>query len=74
MPDEGIALARRLFLHVKDGGSITAMDLSRLVMEMEKLQSARDIACSERDRLAADYAKAQLDIVKWIEKAQETWR
>lgn len=28
----------------------------------------------ERDRLAADYAKAQRDIVKWIEKAQELAR
>lgn len=69
MAEEGTALARRLFLHAKDGGSITVMDLSRLVMEMEKLKHERDIACSERDRLAADYAKAQRDIVVWIEKA-----
>lgn len=74
MSDAGVALARRLFMHVKDGGAITAMDLSRLVQEMESLQTQRNIACAERDRLAADYAKAQLDIVKWIEKAKETWR
>lgn len=69
MTDGGIALARRLFLHAKDGGSITAMDLSRLVQEMEKLQTQRDIACAERDRLAADYAKAQLAVLPWIEQA-----
>lgn len=97
MADGGVALARRLFIHVKEGGSVTAMDLSRLVSEMEKIQHECDmwraenakkqaaceqmgirilglesdlsVACSERDRLAADYAKAQRDIVVWIEKA-----
>ena len=97
MADDGVALARRLFMHVKDGGTVTAMDLSRLVSEMEKIQAECDmwraenvkkqtaceqmgirisglqsdlgVACSERDRLAADYAKAQRDIVSWIEKA-----
>lgn len=28
----------------------------------------------ERNRLAADLAKAHLDIVAWIKKAQETYR
>lgn len=65
----GTALARRLYLHVKEGGSVTEIDMSRLVMEMERIQHERDLAQSERDRLAVDYAKAQRDIVIWIEKA-----
>lgn len=69
MSDGGVALARRLFIHVKEGGSVTAMDLSRLVSEMEKIQHERNMAWAERDRLAADYAKAQRDMVVWIEKA-----
>ena len=69
MADDGVALARRLFLHVKDGGTVTAMDLSRLVSEMEKIQHERGMAWAERDRLATEYAKAQRDIVSWIEKA-----
>lgn len=69
MADDGVALARRLFIHVKEGGSVTAMDLSRLVSEMEKIQHERSMAWAERDRLAADYAKAQRDMVVWIEKA-----
>lgn len=67
--ETGVALARRLFMHVKDGGTVTAMDLSRLVSEMEKIQHERNMAWAERDRLAADYARAQRDIVVWIEKA-----
>lgn len=74
MTDHGIALARRLYLHVEGGGSVTAGDMSRLVSEMERIQHARDMAQSERDRLAAEYAQAQRDIVKWIEKAQELAR
>lgn len=69
MADDGVALARRLFIHVKEGGSVTAMDLSRLVSEMEKIQHERNMAWADRDRLAADYAKAQRDMVVWIEKA-----
>lgn len=67
--DTGVALARRLFLHVKDGGTVTTMDMSRLVVEMERVQSERDLAQSERDRLAAEYAKAQRDILVWMERA-----
>lgn len=67
MPDEGIALARRLFLHVKDGGSITAMDLSRLVMEMESLQTQRDVAQAERLRLADELARTEKAILPWID-------
>ena len=70
MADDGVALARRLFMHVKDGGTVTAMDLSRLVSEMEKIQHERGMAWAERDRLAGEYAKAQQDIVAWIEKAK----
>lgn len=69
MRDSGVALARRLYLHAKEGGSVTAMDLSWLVAEMEKIQHERDMAQSERDRLAAEYAQAQRDIVVWIERA-----
>ena len=39
----GTALARRLYLHVKEGGSITEMDMSRLVLEMEKIQRECDM-------------------------------
>ena len=95
MADNDIALARRLFLHVKDGGSVTAMDLSRLVAALEKLQRELDmwreenlkkqtaceqmgaritglqsdlaVACSERDRLAADLAEAHKAILPWID-------
>lgn len=64
----GTALARRLYLHVKEGGSVTEMDMSRLVMEMERIQHERDLAQSERDRLAADLATAQKAILPWIEQ------
>ena len=67
MPDEGIALARRLFLHAKDGGSITAMDLSRLVMEMESIQTQRDVAQAERLRLADELARTEKAILTWID-------
>ena len=95
MADDGVALARRLFMHVKDGGTATAMDLSRLVSEMEKIQHERDmwrdenvkkqtaceqmgiritglqsdlnVACSERDRLAADLSEAHKAILPWID-------
>lgn len=98
MADDGVALARRLFIHVKEGGSITAMDLSRLVSEMEKIQNERDmwraenakkqtaceqmgaritglvsdlsVACSERDRLSLDLAKAHYDALDWMKKSQ----
>lgn len=65
----GVALARRLYLHAKEGGAVTAMDLSRMVIEMEKLLHERDVALAQCDRLAADLSKAHLDIVPWIEKA-----
>lgn len=68
MSDEGIALARRLFLHVKDGGSITAMDLSRLVQGMESLQTQRDVAQAERLRLADELARTEKAILPWIEQ------
>lgn len=68
MTDEGVALARRLFLHAKDGGSITAMDLSRLVQKMEALQTQRDVAQAERLRLAEELSQAHRDIVIWIER------
>ena len=68
MTDGGIALARRLFLHAKDGGAITAMDLSRLVQEMEALQTQRDVAQAERLRLAEELSQAHRDIVTWIER------
>ena len=66
MSDEGIAFARRLFLHVKDGGSITAMDLSRLVQEMEALQTQRDVAQAERLRLADELARTEKAILPWF--------
>lgn len=69
MSENGAALARRLYLRVKDGGAVTAMDLLRVVAEIEKLERQGDLAQSERSRLAADLSKAQLDIVPWIEKA-----
>lgn len=68
MRDSGVALARRLYLHAKDGGSVTAMDLSWLVAEMEKVQRDLDLARSERDRLATEHSKAQLAILPWIEQ------
>jgi len=69
MSDDGVALARRLFMHVKDGGTVTAMDLSRLVSEMEKIQHERGMAWAERDRLAADLSEANNAILTWIEKS-----
>lgn len=67
MNDTGIALARRLYLHVKDGGSVTVMDLSRLVQEMESLQTQRDVAQAERLRLADELAKTEKAILPWID-------
>lgn len=67
MADEEIALARRLYLHVKDGGSVTAMDLSRLVAGMEALKSQRDVAQAERLRLAGELAKTEKAILPWID-------
>lgn len=67
MSEEGVALARRLFMHVKDGGTVTAMDLSRLVSEMEKIQHERGMAWAERDRLAADLSEAHKAILPWID-------
>lgn len=69
MSENGVALARRLYLHAKDGGAVTVMDLSRLVNEMEKILHERDVALAQCDRLAADLSKAHLDILPWIEKA-----
>jgi alkylhydroperoxidase family enzyme len=67
MSDEGVALARRLFLHVKDGGSVSAMEMSRLVMAMESLQTQRDTAHGERMRLADELAEAEKAILPWID-------
>jgi hypothetical protein len=39
MSDEAVAQARRLHMHVKDGGSVTVIDMSRIVNSMEKMQS-----------------------------------
>ena len=41
-----------------------------------RLEAADEIEWlrGERNRLAADLAKAHLDIVAWIEKAQENYR
>lgn len=39
MSDEAIAQARRLHLHALHGGSVTALDLSRLVQAMERMQA-----------------------------------
>ena len=64
----GTALARRLYLHVREGGSVTEMDMSRLVIEMERIQHERNFAQSERDRLAVEHAKAQRAILPWIEQ------
>ena len=41
MSDEAIAQARRLHHHVMNGGSVTALDMSRVVASMELLQSER---------------------------------
>lgn len=69
MADSDIAVARRLFLHVKDGGSVTAMDMSRLVAAMERLERQRDVAQAERHRLASELSEAHLTIVKLMESA-----
>ena len=42
MPDEVLAQARRLHMHVMNGGNVTAMDMSRLVQGMERQQAERD--------------------------------
>jgi len=68
MSEEAIAQARRLYLHVKEGGSVTAIDMSRIVKSMEDMQAERDRLRQERDRLAADLAQAHRDILPWIEQ------
>jgi hypothetical protein len=42
MSDEVLAQARRLHMHVMSGGNVTAMDMSRLVQGMERMQADRD--------------------------------
>lgn len=42
MIDEVLAQARRLHMHVMNGGNVTAMDMSRLVQGMERMQAERD--------------------------------
>jgi hypothetical protein len=42
MSDEVLAQARRLHMHVMNGGGVTAMDMSRLVQGMERMQAERD--------------------------------
>ncbi len=42
MPDTAVAQARRLYVHSKNDGRITAMDMSRLITSMELLQSERN--------------------------------
>lgn len=42
MSDEAIAQARRLYMHVKNSGRITAMDMARLVAAMEQMLAERD--------------------------------
>jgi hypothetical protein len=42
MSDSAVAQARRLYMHSKNDGRITAMDMSRLVASMELLQSERN--------------------------------
>jgi hypothetical protein len=42
VPDEVLAQARRLHHHVMSGGNVTAMDMSRLVQGMERMQAERD--------------------------------
>lgn len=42
MSDEVLAQARRLHHHVMNGGNVTAMDMSRLVQGMERMQAERD--------------------------------
>ncbi len=39
MSDEAVAQARRLHHHVMNGGSVTALDMSRLVQAMERMQA-----------------------------------
>lgn len=42
MSDEVLAQARRLHMHVMNSGNVTAMDMSRLVQGMERMQAERD--------------------------------
>jgi hypothetical protein len=45
MSEEAIAQARRLHHHVMNGGNVTALDLSRLVQAMERMQ-AEQLKCA----------------------------
>ena len=69
MADDGVALARRLFMHVKDGGSVSVMEMSRLVMAMESIQTQRDMAQGERMRLAGELSSASSSLTAWMKKA-----
>ena len=48
MSDEAIAQARRLHHHVMNGGSVTALDMSRLVQAMEQMQAERNDLAHEQ--------------------------
>jgi cell division septum initiation protein DivIVA len=41
MSNEALAQARRLHLHALHGGSVTTLDLARLVQAMEQMQAER---------------------------------
>jgi len=48
MSDEAVAQARRLHHHVMNGGSVTALDMSRLVQAMEQMQAERNDLAHEQ--------------------------
>jgi hypothetical protein len=56
--DEVLAQARRLHMHVMNGGNVTAIDMSRLVQGMERLQAER-VHIIDLAHLAIEYARKQ---------------
>lgn len=69
MSDATLALARRLYLHALSGGRVGSQDLGRIIVGLERLRQDCELAQSERDRLAGELARAQRDIVAWMERA-----
>ncbi len=63
------ALARRLYLHVLNGGKVTPDDMSRLVARIEELEAqlakARNDALEEAAKACDDEVDRVEDAIRW---------
>jgi hypothetical protein len=71
MSNEAIAQARRLHLHALHGGSVTALDLSRLVQAMERMQAKLHAASTSHAEIN-QLRQALQDIDEAVELDQQS--